>query len=67
MKPTKINPRDYIHLIDELSTPFTFSRTLRKHLKYIGSDIKRFTYSLGAFNEAQKLSKYVDELPGEEI
>ena len=66
LKPaTAINPRDYIHLMDELSTPFQFSRTLRKHLKYIGSEIGAFTYTLDAFFEAQKLSKYRDELPGE--
>ncbi|KKK42998.1 hypothetical protein LCGC14_3169120 [marine sediment metagenome] len=61
----KIDPRDYIHLMDEQTTPMQFSRTLRKHLKYIGSEIGPFTYSLAAFWDAQKLSKYRDELPGE--
>ena len=58
----KINCRDYIHLMDELTTPMEFARTLRKYRKRIGEPITSYYFTTEDFLRTRFMTKYVDEL-----
>ena len=52
--------RNYMHLIDELTTPFEFARSLRRYRKWIG-ETRPYSFQMESFRAAKKLSKYADE------
>ena len=58
----KINPRDYIHLIEyEFTGPLEFSRRLRAYFK-LNAGPPSFFFTVKDWKKAKQLSKYVDEL-----
>ena len=64
VEATQIKPFDYICFIDIDTTPFEFSRTLRKYFKRTNGPAS-FFFNFPDWVHALQLCKYVDELPGE--
>lgn len=50
-----------MHLMDETTTPFEFSRSVRKYRKHVGMS-PHFSYTIENFRHAQMMCKYKDEL-----
>jgi len=62
IESVKINPRDYIQLIEyEFTTMFEFTRRLRAYFA-LNDGPKSFYFDFDAWKHAKQLSKYVDEL-----
>jgi hypothetical protein len=58
--PDRIKCRDYMHLMDELTQPFEFSRAVRKYRKSLGIT-GSFTFTMPDFKHARFMTKYMDE------